>query len=130
MIMKRIVVTTDVYQKLIKIFGVSRQIVSMALNFKTNSDKARRIRMAAMKNGGSLVGAPMVMSIPNPSFDTVERTMTFEFANKVLLMANAKTGEVIITVAGERQMEKKIVTIEELYQLQRIAFDLSETVGR
>lgn len=127
--MKKIVVKTSVYQNLIKIFDKRRETVSAALNFRTNSDLARRIRVAAMKNGGELVGGG-VREIPNPTFETAEYTMTFEFANEVVLVANAKTGEVVITISGKREVEKKIVTIEELCQLQALAFDMSKALVR
>ncbi|MCS2522799.1 hypothetical protein [Bacteroides sp. KFT8] len=40
---------------LAKIFGVSIQNISQALLFRRNSEQARKIREAALINGGSLV---------------------------------------------------------------------------
>ena len=41
--------------KLAKVFGVTTQCIGQALNFKSNSVQAQRIRVAALKEGASLV---------------------------------------------------------------------------
>jgi DNA-binding LacI/PurR family transcriptional regulator len=43
---------TGTCSEIVKKYGVSIQTVSLALNGKTNSDLARKIRMSAVKLGG------------------------------------------------------------------------------
>jgi transcriptional regulator with XRE-family HTH domain len=42
-------------EKLAKMFGLSRESISHALNGKTNTDKSKKIRQAAVKLGGDAI---------------------------------------------------------------------------
>jgi len=55
--MKRLIILKNKTAKsqIIKAFGISSVAVSHALNFKRNSEKDAKIRLAAMINGGKLL---------------------------------------------------------------------------
>lgn len=58
-ITKHILIDTPTRKKLLKLFGCSTVAVWKALTYRSQSETARRIRQAALENGGQLVGVEM-----------------------------------------------------------------------
>ncbi len=52
--MAKILADTEIRKKLEELFRCRRETVCQALNCKTNSDLAKRIRLMAIKLGGSV----------------------------------------------------------------------------
>jgi hypothetical protein len=52
--MAKILADTEIRKKLESIFGCRRETISQALNCKTHSEQAKRIRAMAIKLGGSV----------------------------------------------------------------------------
>lgn len=110
---------TDLETKifLAKAFKCSRQAVWLALTFQRNSETARRMRVLALKRGGTLVGATM------PEIETtheeVERTMTQTLGERVKLVADKTNGEVTVYVDGKKHSSCFPDGIPGLMQLQQ-----------
>lgn len=97
-------------------FKCSLQAVCLALNFKRDSENARRIRVLALKRGGTLVGATV------PEIDTtheeVERTMTHTLGERVKLVADKESGDVSLWVDGRLQESRRFADIAEFMRFQ------------
>lgn len=101
---------------LMKAFRCSRQAVWQALNFKRDSDQARRIRQLALKRGGKLTGGYV------PECDTVfnecERTMECTFGPRVKIVYDRKTKETQVFVDEQLKDSYKGLDIPDFMQLQ------------
>ena len=53
---KRIIISTEIREKIKEVFGVSDQAIWEALRYKTKTDRANKIRVMALKNGGKIFG--------------------------------------------------------------------------
>lgn len=53
MLKEKILVTQEVRKWLEETFGVRREMVSAALNYRSNTELAQKIRTLALKKGGS-----------------------------------------------------------------------------
>lgn len=117
----RIEVSTEVRKKLEKIFGVTGKTVSNALNYageRGETDLAKRIRRAAMENGGKRMAYL-------PAFETAHThngIMTQTFDNGAKLVADMHTGNVeVFDTKGILRKQSENVSIPELYVLQNMA---------
>ena len=101
---------------LMKAFGCSRQAVWQALNFKRDSNQARKIRQLALKRGGKLTDG----YIPNgeTTHDEVERKMIHTFGPRVKLVFDKDTGDVSVYVDDQLKETYKDITVPDLMQLQ------------
>lgn len=117
----KIEVSQKVRDKIEKTFGVSRTMVSYALNYneqKGQSDLAKRIRKMAMVNGGRRMAYL-------PAFETAfchNGIMTQLFDNGARLTADMHTGRV--EVKDPKGVVRKVsenASIPELYVLQNMA---------
>lgn len=113
---KQILTDNETKTFLMKAFKCSRQAVWQALNFKRDSDQARRIRQLALKRGGKLTDGYM------PKYETtheeVEKTMTQTFGPRVKLVVDKETGDVSVYVDGQLKDSYKSITVPDLMQLQ------------
>lgn len=101
---------------LMKAFGCSRQAVWQALNFRRDSDQARKIRQLALKRGGKLTDGYMPEC--ETTHEEVEKTMTQTFGPRVKLVVDKETGDVSVYVDGQLKDSYKNITVPDLMQLQ------------
>lgn len=114
---KQILTDLETKDFLIRTFKCSRMAVWRALNFRRDTDQARRIRMLALQRGGRLTEG----YIPDceTTHETAERTMTQHFSRRVKIVADRKTGEVTVYVDGKRHGESyRDLSALDLMQLQ------------
>ena len=113
---KQILTDNETKTFLMKVFGCSRQAVWQALNFKRDSDQARRIRQLALKRGGKLTDG----YVPDckTTHEEVEKTMTQTFGPRVKLVVDKETGDVSVYVDGQLKESYKDITVPDLMQLQ------------
>ncbi len=123
MIKKYIDVTTAVRQDILKVFKVSKQMVSYSLNFDPTygmSDKAKRIRSYALQKGG-------VMMITSKEVETIhdnEGFMRQYFPNGAMLEINKNDGSGSIFHKGSLKAHFDNVLVSEIYKMQRTAASL------
>ena len=113
---KQILTDNETKAFLMKAFGCSRQAVWQALNFKRDSDQARRIRQLALKRGGKLTDGYMPEC--ETTHEEVERTMIQTFGPRVKLVVDKETGDVSVYVDGQLKESYKGMTVPDLMQLQ------------
>ena len=113
---KQILTDNETKTFLMKAFKCSRQAVWQALNFKRDSDQARRIRQLALKRGGKLTDGYMPKC--ETTHEEVEKTMTQTFGPRVKLVADKETGDVSVYVDGQLKDSYKNMTVLDLMQLQ------------
>ena len=113
---KQILTDNETKTFLMKVFGCSRQAVWQALNFKRDSDQARRIRQLALKRGGKLTDGYV------PDCDTVfnecENKMEQVFGTRVKIVYNRETEETQVLVDGRLKDSYKGLDIPDFMQLQ------------
>ena len=113
---KQILTDNETKTFLMKAFKCSRQAVWQALNFKRDSDQARRIRQLALKRGGKLTDGYMPKC--ETTHEEVEKTMTQTFGPRVKLVVDKETGDVSVYVDGQPKDSYKSITVPDLMQLQ------------
>lgn len=113
---KQILTDNETKTFLMKAFKCSRQAVWQALNFKRDSNQARRIRQLALKRGGKLTDGYMPKC--ETTHEEVEKTMTQTFGPRVKLVVDKETGDVSVYVDGQLKDSYKSITVPDLMQLQ------------
>lgn len=113
---KQILTDNETKTFLMKAFKCSRQAVWQALNFKRDSDQARRIRQLALKRGGKLTDGYMPKC--ETTHEEVEKTVTQTFGPRVKLVVDKETGDVSVYVDGQLKDSYKSITVPDLMQLQ------------
>ena len=113
---KQILTDNETKTFLMKAFKCSRLAVWLALNFKRDSDQARRIRQLALKRGGKLTDGYMPKC--ETTHEEVEKTMTQTFGPRVKLVVDKETGDVSVYVDGQLKDSYKSITVPDLMQLQ------------
>ena len=118
---RRIEVTGEVRSKIMRTFGVSRQTVGNALNYRGErgqSDLAKRIRIMALENGGRhMVSWPECETI-NDALGMMIQT----FDNGSKIEVNKNTGDACwFDPKGMKRGEQKNITIQQLYVMQELA---------
>lgn len=101
---------------LMKAFKCSRQAVWQALNFKRDSDQARRIRQLALKRGGKLTDGYVPEC--NTVFNECENTMECTFGPRVKIVYDRGTEETQVLVDGQLKDRYQGLDIPEFMQLQ------------
>lgn len=117
---KQIVIDSDGRQKLLKRFGVSRVTVWKALNYESNTDLARKIRLTATSQmGGQEVGnVKDAQEGMTTEYDTARDLMIQKFGSRVMIIANIKTGDTRLTVDGEDNKVTTCTGIADIMNLQ------------
>lgn len=113
---KEIFLSKEGTAKVMRAFNTTRKTVWEALNFKSDSVLARKIRFVALKDYGGVGSwkpAPM-----ETEHDTVNGIMRQDFGNGVVLVVNLTTGEAILCIEKERlstceRQTERVVKIEE-----------------
>jgi len=122
---KRITVTKEVNEKIKRTFNCTGQTVYNALTFDEKcgySDKAKRIRVMALQNGGILMAQLPIEEMIHDS----DNCMRQYFANDVMLEADKDTGDVVIYHRGVMVDHYHAVTIQQLKMLQELAKNYKE----
>lgn len=129
-----------------QVFKCTRQMVWQALNFKSDSKLAQKIRFTALRMyGGVPSWKPLAFETTH---DTVNGIMRQDFGNGVTLVVDLQTGEAMLGIekesdgeaamasqptsegTPERETERivtvtKAISIEELMKLQSEAMKLA-----
>ena len=98
-----------------KLFGCTHVMVWKALTFNSDSELARRIRVAALKRGGKLSDGDM------PEMETYHdtETMTHTFGPRVKLIFYKADGTVDVLVDDEVKIKRQVHGIPEFMELQQ-----------
>ena len=113
---KQILTDNETKTFLMKAFKCSRQAVWQALNFKRDSDQARRIRQLALKRGGKLTDG-YVPKCDNV-FNECENTTECTFGPRVKIVYDRKAEETQVLVDGHIKDRYQGLDIPEFMQLQ------------
>lgn len=110
---RRILVTPEGRDFLMRSFDVSEQMISYALNYKRHSDLAQKIRSLALQRGGKLVTEEMV-TIFESNGDMVQT-----WGDRARIVVEKSTGNVKVYVDGTLDKEVKGMSIADLMKEQR-----------
>ena len=117
----KIDVSQEVREKIAKTFGVSKVLVSYALNYneqRGQSELAKKIRKMAMENGGKRMAYLPAFETAHTHNGIMEQT----FDNGAKLVADMHTGAVdVFDPKGVLRKQSENVSIPELYVLQNMA---------
>jgi len=118
---RRIEISSETRSKIMKVFGVTRQTVGNALNYRGErgmSDLAKRIRIMALENGGRhMVSWPECETIHD-----VSGMMHQTFENGSKIEVDKSTGYACwFDPKGVKRGEQKNITIPQLYVMQELA---------
>lgn len=112
--MRKIEVNTETFQFLQKAFGISRVTLWRALNYKSNTDRAQKIRSIAMQKGGQ------VWTVDDHQMDTVfdsDGIMRQYFGDRISLVVD-RSNHVTVYIDGEVKEEHDSLSIAQLMKLQ------------
>lgn len=113
---KKIYVSDKAKTQLCKIFSCSKMMVWLALNFKRESDLARKIRYTALTQfGGVPSWKPEEMETTH---EEVERTMTQRYGERVKLVYDRNDGSTSILVDGKVTRKEQDLSIPAFMKLQ------------
>lgn len=94
--MKRIILSSEVREELVALFGVAEETISRALNYRSNSALAKKIRSVAIQKGGKVAGGDVMET----NFDSVGN-MIQTWGDTARLVANKETGHIKVYINGE-----------------------------
>ncbi len=113
---KQILTDNETKTFLMKAFKCSRQAVWQALNFKRDSEQARRIRQLALQRGGKLTDGYV------PACETTHEegggTMTQAFGPRVKIVVHKDTGEISVFVDDRLKDSYRGLDVPDFMQLQ------------
>lgn len=113
---KKIYVSDKAKTQLCKIFSCSKMMVWLALNFKRESDLARKIRYTALTQfGGVPSWKPEEMETTH---EEVEKTMTQHYGERVKLVYDRNDGSTSILVDGKVTRKEQDLSIPAFMKLQ------------
>lgn len=112
---KKIFVSSNAKQELRTRFNCTQMMVWKALNFKSDSELARKIRFSALQYYDGVANFPISV------YDTVHRydSMTQMYGQHFKLVVSRKSGNATVYVDGVAEKEIKQISISELMKLQR-----------
>lgn len=119
--MRRIIVSQETREKLRTVFDVSDKTVSFALNYRSDNELARKIRMHALQNGGKSTGGDMETFF-------AENYLVQRFGADVEIRVDLTNDATTLTKHGKVIKELKNTKIEELVRLQQKAQLLSQVL--
>lgn len=119
---RRIEVSTEVRNNIIKTFGVTGRTVNNALNYnggsRSQTDLAKRIRIMALENGGRHMAIW-------PECETIHDAngmMRQIFDNGATIEVDKQTGDAQwFDPKGVKRGEQKNISIQQLYVMQELA---------
>lgn len=111
--MKHIVVTKDLRELLQKEFSVKRLTVYRALHYKSNNERAMKIRERALQEGGQIVGEDTIIT-----YHDADHTMVQKFGNRIELVLWKEYDKVQVYIDGIWKEEYIGMKIEDFMRLQ------------
>lgn len=118
-------VSEEAKAKLARLFKVEEKTVYLALTYRRDSDKAKKIRYAAVRNFG---GVPMVHC---PMCETLHETtedgrqiMRQEWPNGAVLVWYKNTPEVIVRHKGRKVLHENCENLPRFTEIQLYAESL------
>lgn len=111
--MKRIVVSTEVRESLRRAFGVSDKTISLALNYRRDTDLSQKIRTLAIRKGGKIYDAEEMATIHDSGTKMIQT-----WGDRIRLEADKSTGDVVWYVDGKKRGERSDVSIADLLVIQ------------
>lgn len=118
--------SNDARTKLARAFEVEEKTVYLALTYRRDSEKMRKIRYAAVNEYGgvAMVHCPACETMHNVTEDGRE-LMVQRFDNGTTLRIDKRTGETwVINRRGETVEHKQCISIPQLSELQLYAESL------
>ena len=113
---KKIYVSEKNKAHLRKVFGCSTMMVWKALNFKSDSDLARKIRYTALTQ---LNGTPnWKQADVETTHEEVEKTMTQRYGERIKLVYDRNDGSTSILVDGKVTRKEQDLSIPAFMKLQ------------
>lgn len=127
--MKRYIkVDTAAMAKLMKVFNVEERCIQNALKFRQNNDLAKRIRMAAVENGGRLLvdevqedGTWFTGTAGSPESPHM---MHMELPNGVVIEVHTSDGHAEVIKDGGVVYSYQNVKIADLKAIKEVAMSL------
>lgn len=113
MIKEKILVTREVRRWLEETFGVRREMVSAALNYRSNTELAQKIRTLALKKGGKHFPDKEMATIHNAHGQMIQT-----WGSRIRLVADKETGDVTVYVDGEEREHHEKMKVAQLMSLQ------------
>lgn len=114
---KKIFVEDAEKRHLCKVFKCSRMLVWKALNFKSDSELARKIRYVSLKEFGGV--ANWEPAEVETSHEEVANTMTQTFGERVKLVASKSDTSVVVYVDGKEERRENCENIPAFMTLQK-----------
>jgi len=108
-------------EHLMRIFGCTERMIREALSFRSESDLAKRIRIAAQKNGCRVHGVVDEMECLFDSNGTIHQL----FPNGAQLEIDKTSGKGLLLHKGKTVAEYYSVRISDIRDIQRRAIALS-----
>lgn len=119
-------VSNEARAKLARLFNVEEKTVYLALTYRRDSDKARKIRYTAVRNYGgvAMCHCPECETIHNVTEDE-RQLMVQNFDNGIKLEIDKQTGAAVVyNRKGAVVCRRQIVKFPELTELQLYAESL------
>lgn len=134
---RQLLIPKQVRAELVKSFGVNDMTLWNALNYRSNSGIAKMLRVAAFERGGRVWDGSIMYYKGDidcePEHDTVEKRMTYNFSERVKLVADFKGKMVGVYVDGLLKMKYSCLSILEfmllLNQVQEVSNKLDLVEG-
>lgn len=114
---KKIFVEEAAKMHLRRVFKCSRILVWKALNFKSDSELAQKIRYVALKELGGV--ANWQPAEVETSHEEVANTMTQTFGERVKLVASKSDTSVVVYVDGKEERRENCDSIPAFMTLQK-----------
>ncbi len=111
---KYIHVTGKVRDKLMKMFGVTRQSVWRALNFERDTDLARKIRKAAYENYGILMVSLPAMETFHDSDGYIRKY----FPNDAMLEISMADSSADVFMRGKKVKHYDVIMRSDIVEIQ------------
>ena len=117
-IKRQIEVSKEVRENIEKVFNCTRMSVWRALNYESESEQSKRIRVYAKKNGG-------VTLITAPEYETIYDAAGFMrqwFSNGACIEVNKNSGHAdVYDRQGRKMQQVDDLKVTQLYVLQEFA---------
>ena len=111
--MKQIVVTKEIRELLQKVFSAPRIAVYRALNYRSNNERAKKIRALALQEGGQIVGEDSIITYHESNDSMVQK-----FGTRIELVLWKADDKVQIYIDGIWKEEYIGMSIDEFMKLQ------------
>lgn len=122
--MRKIVASRDIKDRLKTIFGVVEETIIRALNYKTDTELSRKIRVLALQLGAKVVSDIEMKIISD------ERYIVQSYGNQVKIVVEKKSCTATLVRENEEVDTKTNATAKDLLLLQQRANLLALSIGK